>query len=90
MKRTQLNFDEKTYYQLVSYARKQKTSLSQAARQLISKQINKEYPSSSNALLGLVELGKKFKGKLPVDLGENHDFYLYGEGNPKFATKKNG
>jgi len=42
MKRTQLNFDEKTYYQLVSYARERKTSISSAARELISKQVEKE------------------------------------------------
>lgn len=79
MKRTQLNLDEKTYYQLVSYAGREKTSLSGAARKLISKQMDAEYPSARNALLGLVELGKKFKFTGPHDLSTNHDYYLYVE-----------
>ncbi|MBI2086196.1 hypothetical protein HYT74_02555 [Candidatus Daviesbacteria bacterium] len=89
MKRTQLNLDEKTYYQLVSYAREEKTSLSSAARNLISKQINKEKPTSTmGSLLKLVELGEKSQVKLPRDLSENHDYYLYGKGSPKFGTRK--
>lgn len=88
MKRTQLNFDEKTYYQLVSYARRENTSLSEAARKLISKQIRKETPSAKDVLMGLVELGEKLNIKLPKDASINHDYYLYGEGNPKFANRK--
>lgn len=88
MKRTQLNFDEKTYYQLVSYAREKQTSLSGAVRELVSKQINKAKTSTMGDLLELVELGKKSRMKLPRDLSENHDYYLYGEGNPKFANRK--
>lgn len=84
MKRTQLNLDEKTYYHLVSYARREKTSLSEAARKLISKQITQEYPNAKTALLGLAELGKKLKIKMPKDASVNHDYYLYGEGNPKY------
>lgn len=79
MKRTQLNLDEKTYYQLVSYAGREKTSLSEAARRLINKQIGQETHSTMADLLKLVELGKKSKVKLPSDLGENHDYYLYGK-----------
>lgn len=79
MKRTQLNLDEKTYYQLVSYAKDQKTSLSGAARKLISKQMEKKGFSTMNALLGLAELGKKAKIKVPHDLSTNHDYYLYVE-----------
>lgn len=87
MKRTQLNLDEKTYYQLVSYAGREKTSLSGAARKLISKQMDKEYPSARDALLGLVELGKKHarKWKGPHDLSINTDYYLYGPGSPKWG-----
>lgn len=87
MRRTQLNLDEKTYYQLVSYAGREKTSLSEAARNLISKQMNSEYPSARNALLGLVELGKKHarKWKGPHDLSTNIDYYLYGPGSPKWG-----
>ncbi len=87
MKRTQLNLDEKTYYQLVNYARNQKTSLSEAARKLISKQIHDEAPKK-NPLLELARLGEKLKVKGPKDLSVNIDYYLYGEGNPKFGRKK--
>lgn len=88
MKRTQLNLDERTYYQLVSYASREKTSLSEAARTLISKQIKKEVPSTVGALLGLAELGKKANIKGPHDLSTKIDYYLYGEGNPKFRRRK--
>lgn len=88
MKRTQLNLDEKTYYQLVSYAGREKTSLSEAARNLINKQISQEVHSTMGDLLKLVKLGKQSKVKLPADLGKNHDYYLYGEGNPKFGKSK--
>ena len=88
MKRTQLNLDEKTYYQLVSYAQRENSSLSEAARNLISKQICKETPSAKDVLMGLVELGEKLNIKLPKDASLNHDYYLYGEGNPKFASRK--
>lgn len=87
MKRTQLNLDEKTYYQLVSYAESKKTSLSEAARSLIGKQIRKEAPSAKNVLLGLAELGRKYKVRGPHDLSTKIDYYLYGEGNPKFGSK---
>lgn len=87
MKRTQLNFDEKTYYQLVSYAREKKTSLSEAARRLISKQISDETPNT-NPLLELARLGEKLKVRGPKDLSANLDYYLYGEGSPKFGSKK--
>ena len=79
MKRTQLNLDEKTYYQLVSYAREKKTSISQAARTLISKQVNKQ-SKKTNPFLELVKAGKKYKTQGPKDLSKNHDYYLYGEG----------
>lgn len=88
MKRTQLNLDERTYYQLVSYADKKKTSLSGAARELISKQIERERPSEGNALLGLAELGEKLKAKGPGDLSVNHDYYLYVEPYLSPAEKK--
>ncbi len=86
MKRTQLNLDEKTYYQLVSYARSQQTSLSEAARSLIGKQIQKQH-TGENPFLGLIELGKKHKFKGPHDLSTKIDYYLYGEGSPKFGKK---
>lgn len=87
MKRTQLNFDEKTYFQLVSYARENKTSLSFAARNLLSKQMNHEESSKkhTNPFLELARLGEKYKTKGPRDLSINHDYYLYGEGSPKFG-----
>ncbi|EKD84560.1 MAG: hypothetical protein ACD_38C00197G0004 [uncultured bacterium] len=85
MRRTQLNLDEKTYYQLVSYAQRENTSLSSAARNLISKQINKEYPSAKDTLLGLVELGKKHRVRGPRDLSTKIDYYLYGPGSPEFG-----
>lgn len=85
MKRTQLNLDEKTYYQLVSYAERNKTSLSEAARKLISKQIDRELPSAREVLLGLVELGKKHHVKGPHDLSSKIDYYLYGPGSPKWG-----
>lgn len=88
MKRTQLNLDEKTYYQLVSYAGREKTSLSSAARTLIGKQITQEMSSAKDALLGLIELGKKTKFKGPHDLSTKMDYYLYGEGSPKFSKKR--
>lgn len=88
MKRTQLNLDERTYYQLVSYARQEKTSLSEAVRALVSKQIDKERTSTMGDLLKLVKLGKQFKFKGPHDLSTKIDYYLYGEGSPKFGRKK--
>lgn len=90
MKRTQLNLDEKTYYQLVSYAKNNKTSLSGAARKLISKQMEtgKKGFSTMNVLLGLAELGKKAKIKGPHDLSINHDYYLYVEPYLTPAEKK--
>lgn len=88
MKRTQLNLDEKTYYQLVSYARSKQTSLSEAARKLISKQIRKETPSAKDVLMGLVKLGKKANIKGPHDLSNKIDYYLYGDGSPKFGRRK--
>ncbi len=91
MKRTQLNFDEKTYYQLVSYASREKTSLSKAVRILVNKQLDEEnemVDPASHPLLGLIELGKKLKIKLPKDTSLNHDYYLYGEGSPKFGSKR--
>lgn len=87
MRRTQLNFDEATYFQVVDYARKQKLSVSSAVRRLVAKQLKREAPKE-NPLLGLAELGKKYKFKGPPDLGINHDYYLYGEGSPKFGTHK--
>lgn len=87
MKRTQLNLDEKTYYQLVSYARSRNSSISEAARKLISKQISDEEPNR-NPLLELAKLGEKLKVKGPKDLSTNIDYYLYGEGSPKFGSKK--
>lgn len=86
MKRTQLNLDEKTYYQLVSYANREKTSLSGAARKLISKQIRDEAPRT-NPLLELAKLGEKLKVRGPKDLSTNLDYYLYGEGSLKFGSK---
>lgn len=83
MKRTQLNLDEKTYYQLVSYAKRENTSLSQAARTLLSKQIHKETTSTMGDLMKLVELGRQSQAKLPHDLSKNHDDYLYEEGVSK-------
>ena len=88
MKRTQINLDEKTYYQLISFARKEKISLSGAIRTLVSKKLDKEQDIKNNPVLGLVELGKKFKGKMPKNLSSNIDYYLYGEGSPKFGKKK--
>ncbi len=79
MKRTQLNFDERTYYQLVSYAGKRNTSLSKAARDLISKQLSQETDQKTNPLLELAELGERLGIKGPKDLSENHDYYLYVE-----------
>lgn len=79
MRRTQLNLDERTYYQLVSYARKQKSSISEAARTLISKRIEEEIKDAGNALLELAKLGEKLKAKGPKDLSINHDYYLYVE-----------
>lgn len=76
MKRTQLNLDDKTYYQLVTYARDNKISLSGAARRIISHQKKKEISSAGDALLGLIDLGKKLKIKLPKDASINHDYYL--------------
>ncbi len=87
MKRTQLNLDEKTYYQLVSYARSKNSSISEAARNLISKQISDEEPNR-NPLLELAKLGEKLKVKAPKDLSTNIDYYLYGEDSPKFGSKK--
>lgn len=80
MKRTQLNLDEKTYYQLVSYAQEKKISLSSAARTLISKQIRKQSGKKVNPFLELARVGEKYKTRGPKDLSENHDYYLYGEG----------
>lgn len=95
MKRTQLNLDERTYYQLVSYARQEKTSISSAARKLISKQIQKEQTTDpkNHPILGLIEIGKKYRHKFekgPHDLSANLDYYLYGGGSPKYGkqTKK--
>lgn len=88
MKRTQLNLDDRTYYQLVSYARSKQTSLSETVRELVSKQINKERTSTMGDLLKLVKLGKQFKSKGPHDLSTKIDYYLYGEGSPKFGRKK--
>lgn len=88
MKRTQLNLDERTYYQLVSYARSKRTSLSETVRELISKQIDKERTSTMGDLLKLVKLGKQFKFKGPHDLSTKIDYYLYGEGSSKFGRKK--
>ncbi|MDP3758393.1 MAG: hypothetical protein Q8Q86_01620 [Candidatus Daviesbacteria bacterium] len=87
MKRTQLNLDEKTYYQLVSYAEENKTSLSSAARNLLSKQIRREESGKkgTNPFLELVKIGEKYETKGPKDLSINHDYYLYGEGSPKFG-----
>lgn len=89
MKRTQLNLDEQTYYQLVSYARQENTSLSSAARKLISKQIQSERSTNvkKHPLLGLIEIGKRYKMKGPHDLSTNLDYYLYGEGSPKFGKQ---
>ena len=92
MKRTQLNLDEKTYYQLVSYAERKKTSLSAAARKLISKQLE-EKPSKSknkNPFLELANLGERLKVKGgPKDLSENIDYYLYVEPYLTKEEKKN-
>ncbi len=87
MKRTQLNLDETTYYQLVSYAQEKKTSLSCAARNLLSKQIGREESGKkrTNPFLELVKIGEKYETKGPKDLSINHDYYLYGEGSPKFS-----
>lgn len=90
MKRTQLNFDEKTYYQLVSYARDEKTSLSAAARKLISKQLEKNHNMDKNPFLELAEFGEKLKVKGgPKDLSENIDYYLYVEPYLTENKKKN-
>ena len=84
MKRTQLNLDEKTYYQLVSYAQRENISLSSAARTLISKQISRKVSNKKNVnpFLELARIGEKYKTKGPKDLSLNHDYYLYGEGRP--------
>lgn len=88
MRRTQLNLDEKTYYQLVNYAGKENISLSSAARELISKQVEQE-KSSKNPFLELAELGEKLGAKGgPNDLSENHDYYLYVEPYLTEAEKK--
>lgn len=94
MKRTQLNLDEKTYYQLVSYAQENNTSLSAAARTIIGKNTAKTKSKDENPLLGLVKLGEKYAGKWkgPHDLSTKVDYYLYGPGSPKwgylYKTKK--
>lgn len=88
MKRTQLNLDAKTYYQLVSYARQEKTSISSAARSLISKGAEVTFDKKSiNPFLELAKVGEKYKMKGPRDLSTNIDYYLYGEGNPKFGKQ---
>ena len=85
MKRTQLNLDEKTYYQLVSYAEEYKTSLSDAARKLINETSWKPKSKAKNPLLGLAKLGEKHAGKWvgPHDLSTKIDYYLYGPGRLK-------
>lgn len=87
MKRTQLNLDDRSYYQLVTYARENKTSLSGAARQLISENSWGQKSKDKNPLLGLAELGKKHKDKWkgPHDLSSKIDYYLYGPGSPKWG-----
>lgn len=94
MKRTQLNFDEKTYYQLVSYARENKTSLSSAVRKIVNRELEKPTSKIKNPLLGLAKLGEKYKDqwKGPHDLSTKIDYYLYGPGSPEwdylYKTKK--
>lgn len=90
MRRTQLNLDDRTYYHLVSYAEEKKTSLSSAARELINKQIQYEQIGKKNVnpFLELAKAGKKYKSTGPEDLSTNHDYYLYGEGNPKLGKLK--
>ena len=87
MKRTQLNLDEKTYYQLVSYAKEQKTSLSGAARKLISENVWNPKSKNTNPLLELAKLGEKYAGKWkgPHVLSTRVDYYLYGPGSPKWG-----
>lgn len=87
MKRTQLNLDEKTYFQLASYARREKTSLSGAVRQIVNKQAEEGKVSSkkNHPLLGLIEIGKKHPYKGPHDLSTKIDYYLYGPGSPEFG-----
>ncbi len=87
MKRTQLNLDERAYYQLVSYAESHKTSISGAARRIINENSWKPKSKAKNPLLGLAELGKKNAGKWkgPHDLSTRVDYYLYGPGSPKWG-----
>lgn len=88
MKRTQLNLDEKTYYQLVSYARQEKTSISSAARKLISDGAKATLDRKKvNPFLKLAKAGEKYKMKGPADLSTNIDYYLYGEGSLKFGKQ---
>ena len=80
MIRTQLNFDQATYTQLVSVARSKKISLSEAVRRMVSEQIKQEASmKKTNPLLGIIEIGARSKVKLPKDLASNHDGYLYGK-----------
>lgn len=77
MKRTQLNFDDRTYFQLVSYARGRKISVSAATRLLVAKQLEKDSRVSKNPLLALAKLGRKVNVRLPKNLSEEHDQLLY-------------
>lgn len=78
MIRTQINLDEYLYLQLKAFARKQRISFSQTLRELVAKQLQKE-KAIKNPLLGLAEVGKRFKMKGPRNLALNHDYHLYGK-----------
>lgn len=70
--------DERLYLELKTLARKQRVSLSGVLRELVAKQLQKE-KTTRNPLLGLAEVGKRFKMKGPRDLAAKHDYYLYGK-----------
>lgn len=80
MIRTQINLKEEQYRLLQLEAQRQKQSLSELIRETIDKKFRKSR-KSGDALLELAKNAvdfKKINPKVPDDLIENMDEYLYG------------
>ena len=73
MHRTQLLLEEWQYEELKVMSEREGRSISELVREMVSERLGRRgFRSTALAdLAGLVKEG-------PADLGENHDYYLYG------------
>ena len=79
--RTQINLEEEQYHILLAESKRQNRSIADLVRESVNKQFLKKrekYDIFSLLIKHAVDF-KKINPKIPSDIAENHDDYLYGK-----------